>query len=328
MAVGDFGKTGDGRPVQRVVLQAGGLSVGLLTYGSALQEVRLAGLPHGLTLGSDRVADYEGPMAYFGTLVGPVANRITGASAVIDGQTFRFPANQDGSITLHGGGSGLHTLLWQVADHGADHATLTASLPHLAAGLPGNRRFTAHWQVQEPATLRLTLTAETDAPTLMNPVNHSYWNLDGAAGFAGHRLRVAADRWLPATPAVTPRGTVVPVGGTPMDFRRGQVLAPGRPPLDTCLVLADRRQALRDVLWLTGVSGVEMTLATTEPAVQVYDARNSPRPGRAPYEGLAIEAQFWPDAPRHAHFPDISLRPGQSWQQVTEWRFTVPGVTG
>jgi aldose 1-epimerase len=111
-----------------------------------------------------------------------------------------------------------------------------------------------------------------------------------------------------------------------MDFRRGQVVAPGRPPLDHCLVLSDRRQALRDVLWLTGRSGVAMTLATTEPAVQVYDARNSPRPGRAPCEGLAIEAQFWPDAPRHAHFPDITLRPGQPWTQVTEWRFAASGA--
>ena len=112
---------------------------------------------------------------------------------------------------------------------------------------------------------------------------------------------------------------------TAMDFRRGARLAPGSPPLDTCLVLANRRLPLRDVLWLTGQSGVTMTLATTEPAVQVYDARNAPRPGRAPYEGLAIEAQFWPDAPNHPHFPDITLRPGQHWQQVTEWRFAPPG---
>jgi aldose 1-epimerase len=162
----------------------------------------------------------------------------------------------------------------------------------------------------------------------MNLANHSYWNLDGTPGFGGHRLRVAADRWLPVTPDVTPRGTVLPVAGSPMDFRRGRTLAPGRPPLDTCLVLSDRRERLRDVLWLTGSTGIGMTLATTEPSVQVYDARHSPRPGRAPCEGLAIEAQFWPDAPRHRHFPDITLRPGQPWRQVTVWRFQWPGGAG
>lgn len=320
--ISDFGTTAGGERVQAVRLAAGGLSARLLTWGSVLQDVRLAGVDRSLTLGSDRIEDYQGAMQHHGCLIGPVANRITGARAVIDGQEYRFPANQDGGITLHGGGQGLHLMVWTLADHGPAHALMTATLPHLAAGFPGNRRFTARWEVLPPATLRLTVTAETDAPTLVNLANHSYWNLDGTPTWAGHSLRVAAERWLPATPAFTPKGPVLPVAGGPMDFRRGQRIAPGRPDLDTCLVLSDGRQPLRDVLWLSGQSGVSMTLATTEPGVQVYDGRNAIRPGRGPYEGLAIEAQFWPDAPNHPHFPSIVLRPGEAWTQVTEWRFS------
>jgi aldose 1-epimerase len=323
--VSDFGVTADGQAVQAIRLRAGGLAATLLTWGAVLQDLRLDGVARGLTLGSDRLADYQGGMRHHGSLIGPVVNRITGARAVIDGAEYRFAANQDGHICLHGGGQGLHLMVWALADHGPAHAVMTAALPHLAAGFPGNRRFTARWEVLPPATLRLELTAETDAPTLVNLANHSYWNLDGTSDFAGHSLRVAADRFLPATAAFTPLGPVVPVGGTPMDFRRGARLAPGAPPLDTCFVLADTRGPLRDVLWLTGRSGVTMTLATTEPAVQVYDARNALRPGRGPYEGLAIEAQFWPDAPNHPQFPDITLRPGMAWRQVTEWRFAAPG---
>lgn len=319
--ISDFGTTAGGERVQAVRLSDGGLSATLLTWGSVLQDVRLAGIDRGLTLGSDRLEDYQGAMKHHGCLVGPVVNRITGAKAVIEGQEYRFPANQDGTITLHGGGQGLHLMVWTLADHGPAHAVMTAALPHLAAGFPGNRRFTARWEVLPPATLRLTVTAETDAPTLINLANHSYWNLDGTPTWAGHTLRIAADRWLPATPAFTPKGPVLPVAGGPMDFRRGQTITPGRPDLDTCLVLSDTRQPLRDVLWLTGQSGVSMTLATTEPGVQVYDGRKAIRPGHGPYEGLAIEAQFWPDAPNHPHFPSILLRPGLPWEQVTEWRF-------
>lgn len=325
MATEEFGTTAAGQRVQAVALRAGGLAVRLLTFGAILQDVRLDGVAHGLTLGSDRLADYEGPMRHHGSLVGPVVNRISGAQAVIDGQTYRFPANQDGGITLHGGGQGLHRLVWELADHGPAHATMTATLPHLAAGFPGNRRFAARWELHAPATLRLVLTAATDAPTLINLANHSYWNLDGTPRLDGHVLRIAAQRWLPATPAVTPKGPVVPVGGTVMDFRRGRPVTLGSPPLDTCFVLSDRREPLREVLWLRGRSGVAMTLATTEPAVQVYDARAAVRPGRGPGEGLAIEAQFWPDAPNHPHFPDITLRPGEPWEQVTEWRFAAQG---
>jgi aldose 1-epimerase len=76
------------------------------------------------------------------------------------------------------------------------------------------------------------------------------------------------------------------------------------------------------VLWLTGTSGLTMTIATTEPGIQVYDGRAAMRPGHGPYEGLAIEAQNWPDAPNHPGFPSIELKPGETYRQVTEWRFT------
>jgi aldose 1-epimerase len=78
------------------------------------------------------------------------------------------------------------------------------------------------------------------------------------------------------------------------------------------------------VLWLTGASGVRMALATTEPAVQVADAREARRPGRPAFEGLAIEAQGYPDAPNRPQFPPVLLLPGASYRQLTEWRFARP----
>ena len=76
------------------------------------------------------------------------------------------------------------------------------------------------------------------------------------------------------------------------------------------------------MLWLTGRGGLTLTLATTEPGVQVYDGRDAIRPLRGRYEGLALEPQFWPDALSHPHFPSILLAPGQAWQQQTRWRFS------
>ena len=75
------------------------------------------------------------------------------------------------------------------------------------------------------------------------------------------------------------------------------------------------------MLWLTGARGVAMTIATTEPGMQVYDGRAAIRPGHGAYEGLAIEPQVWPDAPSHPHFPQITLRPGETYAHHTEWRF-------
>ncbi|HSF63425.1 MAG TPA: aldose epimerase family protein, partial [Paracoccaceae bacterium] len=319
MAITDFGRRADGRAVGVATLQAGALSARILTHGAVLQDLRLAGIDRSLTLGSDRIADYEGPMRFHGSLVGPVANRIAGAQATIAGRTFRFQAGDHG-VTLHSGDTGLHLALWDVAQVTADSLTLAIDLPDGLGGFPGNRRITAQWQVIPPATLRLTLRMTTDAPTLANIANHSYWNLDGTEGWAGHALRIAADRWLPSTPENLPTGQIADVAGTAMDFRTMRPITPGAPPLDTCFCLSDARAPLRDVLWLRGASGVTMTVATTEPGIQVFDARTARRPGHSPFEGLAIEPQFWPDAPGNPAFPSIVLLPGQPWEQVSEWR--------
>jgi aldose 1-epimerase len=318
-----FGHLPDGRPVYRVNLARAALSVEILTLGATLHSVRLRGAPHDLTAAQGTITDYLGPMQYHGKIVAPVGNRISGAGTTINGKRHDFPANQDNRITLHSGDVGTHLKLWQIADKGDDHVTLAVTLPDGEGGFPGTRQLTATFSLQEGATLRLDLQATTDAPTIFNAVNHSYWNLDGTPDVTGHSLRIAADRYLPVDADIVPTGHIAPVVGTPFDFTRTRPCQPGQPPLDTCFCLSDTRLPLRDVLYLVGGTGVAMTIATTEPGIQIYDGRR-PRPGHAPYEALAIEPQRWPDAPNHPAFPSILLTPEAPYHQTSEWRFTTP----
>ena len=317
-----FGTTRDGHEVHALSLAAGELNVTLLTYGAIVQSVRLSGVPHDLTMGSDRIADYETAMPYNGALIGPVANRISGASAEIDGRRYRFEANQGGRHTLHCGSTGFQTRIWSVLDHGRAHATLGLHAPDGLGGFPGNREITARFELVAPATLTLSLHATTDAPTLMNLANHSYWSLDGAPTWEGHSLGIAADHVLTCDDEVIPTGEIRPVAGTPFDFRRPVRLAPGAPALDHNFCLARARGPLREAARLTGASGLSMTLATTEPGLQIYDGRLPVRPGSPPYGALAIEAQGWPDAPNRPEFPSVLLTPEARYSQRTEWRFT------
>lgn len=319
-----FGTLSDGRSVQAADLRAGSLSATILTWGAVLQDVRLAGVPHSLTLGSTMLADYEGQMRHHGSLIGPVVNRLSQARAPIAGIDHQFEANQDGVHCLHGGAAGTHLKVWTLTASNDHSVTLSLTLAAGEGGFPGLRHLTAEFTLLPPATLRLRLSGTTDAPTLMNIANHSYWNLDGTADWSGHHIRLSADHYLPTTPDFTPTGAIVPVDGLPVDFRAGRVVAPGNPDLDNCFCLSRTNQPLRDVLWLTGQSGVSMTLATTETSVQLYDGRTAIRPGHGAYEGIAIEAQGWPDAPNHAGFPTIELTPAQPYAQTTEWRFARP----
>ncbi|THD83435.1 galactose mutarotase [Aliigemmobacter aestuarii] len=318
-----FGTTLQGEAVQAIRLAAGGLEVRLLTLGSILQAVRIDGHGHNLTTGFDTVEAYQKSTGWHGALVGPVANRIAGASARIAGRDCRFPANEAGITTLHSGAAGIDRKIWTIVEAAADSLTLAVTLPEGEGGFPGHRQITARWCILPPATLRLDLTATTDAPTILNLANHSYWNLDGTASWAGHSLRIAADAVLPVDDRGIPTGEVCPVGAMGLDFRTPRFARPGAPALDHNFCLSERRMPLRAMATLTGAKGIAMEIATTEPGLQVYDGRH-PRPGAAPYEALALEPQFWPDAPHHPGFPLIDLAPGQPWRQITEWRFSTP----
>ncbi|WP_284164328.1 aldose epimerase family protein [Frigidibacter sp. SD6-1] len=316
----EFGKTADGRIVHAVTLRSGALTATVLTWGAVLQGLWLKGVPHSLTLGSDRLADYEGPMVHHGSLVAPVANRISGARAQLDGRELTFEKNHAGRMTLHSGSAGTQAKVWTIAQADARHVVLALDLADGEGGFPGNRHVEAGFEVTG-AALRLTITATTDRPTFFNATNHSYWNLDGTATWEGHRLRVAAEERLLTDAEDCATGEVEPVAGGAYDFRSGATPVPGNPPIDHCFALARARRALTPEMWLTGRKGVTLEVATTEPGLQLYDGRGAARPGCGPYEGIAIEAQGWPDAPNRAGFPSIVLRPGEEVRQVTEWRF-------
>lgn len=316
----EFGRTSDGRVVHSIGLDSDALSVQLITYGAILQDVRLRGVPHGLTLGSDTVADYEGPLASFGPVIGPVVNRLTDAKAPLGDQVLSFPPNADGGHFLHSGPDGTMTRVWDVVEEDTTSCLLGCDLPDGACGLPGNRRIEAAFSV-DGSTLKMDLGATTDALTLMNLANHSYWTLQDSPTWDGHSLRVAADHVLPTTETFVPTGEIRAVEGTDLDLREALEISPGAPAFDNNFCLSDADTPLRDVLWLTGKTGVRMTMATTAPGVQVYDQRAQARPGKQPYEGLAFEAQGWPDAPNHTGFPTMELGAGETWRQTTTWRF-------
>ena len=306
-----------------VTLRAGALTAKILTLGAILQDLRLDGVAHGLTLGSDRVADYQGMMRYHGSLVGPVANRIYGAQARLAGQVHQFDPNEQGRHTLHSGAAGTQFKLWKIASASETRLVLTVDLPDGEGGFPGKRHVTAEWQIEAPATLRLTVTTTTDAETIVNFTNHSYWNLDGSAEWAGHTLRIAADHVTEVDEDLIPTGRLLAVTDTDLDLRQERIISPQSPSLDTNFCLSDAPTSMRDVLWLTGPSGVTMVVATTEPGIQVYDNRKPGRPGRPAWEGLAIEPQHWPDSPNQPAFPTVTVPAGGSKVQAMEWRFSV-----
>ena len=330
-----FGEMPDGRPCRQVILSDGRLSVGVIEWGAVLQDLRLAGHGHALTLGYHRLEDYLADSASFGAICGRVANRIRGARITVDGREHRLAANIPGGHILHGGPEGSGRQLWSLADHGPTHATFQLTLPDGQMGFPGNLDVRAEYRVINGA-LEIGIAAETDAPTCCNIVPHPYFCLDGAAQGGDARaqiLQVEADRYLSVDGDLLPVAPPAPVDGTPFDFRTPRPLGtgPGAPRYDNNLCLADDRRPLTRIASLTGpASGITMAIETTEPGLQVYDGGGIGRAHRAPgldgaeygaFAGIALEPQAWPDAPNHEDFPSIWLRPGVVSRSLSRFIF-------
>jgi aldose 1-epimerase len=310
-----FGTTSDGRVVDALTLSAHGLTATVLTLGAILQDLRLDGVPYSLTAGSNHLSDYEGAMKYHGSIVGPVANRISNATAKIDGTAHHFEANFIGKHTLHGGTNGTQTRIWQIAHHQPDRLDLTLDLADGDGGFPGNKAVTARFDIIAGPILRLSITTETDAPSIANLTNHSYWNLDGTDHMRDHHLQINATTYLPIDDESVVTGVIAPVRETPYDFTAPTPLTLGVTPLDNTFCLSDRRHPLTEVLQLKGASGIEMSVATTESGIHIFDNRPT-------YANIAIETQGWPDAPNKRGFPSITVTPDAPTVQITQWRFT------
>lgn len=315
-------------PFAPLTIRSGALTAQILPHGASLVGLHLQGGTQNLVLGFADPQDHARLPIYAGAIVGPVANRITGGRISLSGQPWQMPRDE-GENTLHSGPDGLHSHAWNVLTHSADSLTLGIELKHGEGGLPGNRVIRADYRLTG-ALLSLTLRAETDRATAMNLAHHPYWNLDGLGDITSHSLRIDAAHYLPTDPQRLPLGAVAPLAETPFDFRSPRPV-PRDSALDLNYCLSDAPPAqIRPVAWLTGATGTQLRIATDAPGLQVYNGNFLPdTPGALPggqslrpFHAMALEPQYWPDAPHHGHFPQITLEPGRIWQQRTEYRIT------
>lgn len=328
MQVAPFGTLPDGRQVERIRLRGPWLSADILTLGATVQELRLKGVDHPLVLGFDGVAPYLAEGLYVGAMVGRFANRIANGRCRIDGREWALDRNERGRQTLHGGRDGLHLQLWRLDDLQPDCATLTVGLPDGHMGFPGAVTVAMTISVAG-AALAFDMRARSTAATPFSLAHHGYFTLDRAGDIRGHQLQIEADHYLPVDGNQIPTGEIAPVGGSAFDFRQMRPL--GDAGYDHNFCLSPARQTLRRVARVQGQTGLAMQVETTEPGLQVYDARHfSGCAGLegltyGPHAGLALETQGWPDAPNRPDFPDSILRPGQDWRAETRYVFEVPG---
>lgn len=344
----NFGTAG-GKPVGLYSLVNGnGVTAKLTNYGATLIELHVPdryGRLADVTLGFDTLDGYLRGCPYFGATVGRYANRIAGGQFRLDGKTYNLARN-DGENHLHGGRVGFDKVVWEVEPATTKNGPALAMRyvsPDGEEGYPGTLTTRVRFSLTEQDEFRIEISATTDRPTIVNIVNHSYWNLAGRADttILDHELTINADRYTPTDSRLIPIGDIAPVAGTPYDFRTWKPIGKDLEPVAAALGGYDVNYVLSGDIDPKGAprlaaqvrhpgSGRIMEIHTTEPGVQFYDGNQLDGSirgkGGIVYEkhaGFCLETQRFPDSPNQVRFPSPVLRPGQTYRHTLVYRFYV-----
>ena len=337
----DFGTLSDGGAVERFTLRnAHGTSAEVLSFGAIVKAFRPAGGGRSVILGYDTLAEYQHDGAHHGGLMGRYANRIAFGSFDLDGRRYELSRNR-GTFTLHGGFVGFDRKLW-AAEMLADGTGVRLAYTSVDGeeGFPGTLMVTADYALSDADVLSMTLTATTDAPTVINMTNHAYLNLSGAATIEDHHVAIAADFF-------TPNDREFDADRGDSRGRRHAVRSEGRrqgrrPLEEPTIRRSSRRRASTTITCCatdetaslssprgSSAPGSRQALEvwTTEPGMQFYTGQflGDRSGGRIADEharsaGLCLETQHFPDSPHHANFPSTVLRPGERFFSRTEYR--------
>ena len=346
----DYGSLPDGRKVELYRLtNAHGMTAEVLTYGAHLVSLAAPdrdGEMGDVTLGFADLDGWRAGTGYLGATVGRFANRIAGAKFELDGKTYQLAANEPPNH-LHGGEIGFNKRLWNarpVEQPGEAGVELTCTSPDGEEGYPGTLETSVVYTLTDDNELRITFSATTDKPTIVNLVHHTYWNLSGdpSTDTLDHELVLHAERYLPVDEQSIPTGDLDPVEGTAMDFRDahtiGQRIAevPGTHGTrargyDHCWVLRGPTGGglLPAAEAHDPKTGRVMELLTDQPGVQFYaglflDGSIAGKRGVTYHKhaGFCLETENFPDSPNKPQFPSPVLRPGDIYTHTMVHRFS------
>ncbi len=341
-----WGSTADGREIIRYTLtNSSGASVSLSNIGAGIVSVLVPDKDGNM---ADVALGYKNPLDYFadgpclGKVPGRYANRIAKGKFTLDGKEYELPVN-NGPNHLHGGPEGFQNKIWESRIEN-DGVEFMYCAEDGEMGYPGAVKVVARYEWSEENELRLTFTAESDAPTVINLTNHAYFNLDGedSGSVFDHELRLNASEYLPTDETLIPTGESEPVAGTPMDFvtakKIGRDIKADFPALkygkgyDNCWIIDGAEDGvIQEAAELYSArSGRVLTIYTTQPGIQVYTGNwlagcPESKSGKAyaDYDGVAMECQKFPDSPNEPDYPSTVLRPGEIYEEAIIWAFSV-----
>ena len=336
----NFGVLYDGNKIDLYTVSNGQMSFSATNFGCTLTNIILpaaGGKKVDILLGRSTLEGYASSNSSFGALVGRIANRVGGASFLLNGREYKLDKN-DGDNCLHGGFDRFEKKLWKAKqiknEHGIGVEFKRMSLDG-EQRMPGNLQIKVIYTLNEKNELRLEYFAKTDAPTPVNLTNHAYFNLKGWMGGSVEdlQLQIASSRFIEVNENLIPTGKLISVDDQkPFDFREakliGRDIANTNGGYDHAFCIDGYDGNLREFAHLKNpASGCTMSVSTTLPACQIYTGNFldgiEGKNGFTHHarDAVCMETEMYPDAPNHADFPSCIVYPEKPYHEITVYKF-------
>ncbi len=336
----------DGKQINLYHITNGKIDVSITNFGARLVKLVVKDKKQNnvdIILGYDTAEEYvNNTNNFYGAIVGRYGNRIGNASFQLNGNTYPLEKNDNGN-SLHGGTNGVFNKVWNIDNNSSNSITLVYDSPDGEAGYPGNVRMSVTYTLNENNGLEIVYSATTDKETVLNLTNHAYFNLNGAgdATILDHELLINASHITEVNEVLIPTGQSLSVEGTAFDFTTAKLIGKDVDQNHGQLKFGkgydhnfelNKKSDFEEVAVLYAPkTGIEMKILTTEPGLQFYSGNfmssDDPK-GKAgksyPWRSaLCLETQHYPDSPNHPNFPSTVLKPNDSYNSKTEYRFAV-----
>ncbi len=341
--VSSFGVTSKGVETSLYTLKnQNGMVAAVSDFGATLVQIQVPdkdGKVQDVVLGYDDVKGYEAGTLYFGATVGRVANRIGKASFELNGKTYQLTQN-DNQNSLHGGRDYYNYRMWETEEVDDNHVTFLLHSEDGDQGYPGNVDIRVTYTLTEENEVKIHYVAVPEEDTLLNLTNHSYFNLsgNGSGTVLDQEVMICADAYTRADAESIPTGEIVPVEGTPMDFRQMKPIGKEIEADYEALHLGggyDHNWVLNGIgtrkvaAMHSEATGITMEVYTDLPGMQLYTGnfivRETGKNG-AIYEkrhAACFETQYFPDAVHKDHFQGPVVRAGETYDTTTTYKFFV-----
>lgn len=342
----------DGKPVELYTLtNSNGMEVAITNYGGRVVSMWVPdrdGNFKDVVLGFDNIKDYlpENNQSDFGASIGRYANRINQGKFTLNDSTYQLPVNNFAHC-LHGG-TNMGTLGWQYRVYAAtqpNDSTLILTIEDADGnnGFPGTVNASVTYKLTADNALDIDYTATTDAPTIINMTNHSYFNLNGdpAQPITDNILTINADRFTPVDSTFMTTGEITDVAGTPMDFTVAKVIGAEINNTDfeqikngngydhNWVLNTQGDETVAAATLVSPATGIKLDVYTNEPGIQVYtgnflDGTTKGKQDKVYNSRAAVclETQHYPDSPNKPEWPSVVLNPGETYHSHCVYQFS------